>query len=483
MRRAISILLLLVLSSAQARAQQPLPPDYAVYVVDRQLGVDGQTAILQFGIYNIGGAARVESEARLYLGTSGDQLLAEQTVRPLAGQGDTQIVTFSVPLAGLPPGETSFRLEVGVGTIEDVDSVTIGNNRAIVGLRVPAFPPGLATAPVPDVTPAPAAEEATAVPEATPIPFEIFGIQLEIDPAWLRPQNPLLIAGIVALCGVGLILIWMLTVILRLLFRPPRTFETWQPPYAIGSSADPNTLAGRHHMWQQHAQSDSLPLPCAEGQYQIRKLLLGLDGQYLSGWRVRGLRLSQYDIYGRVARSQTLARGGTVRRLDRTARKCGKLSQVEIEKRLRPIARRMVTTFLRNINRRTMMLPVACDIRFRGMHGDVRIVFELFRCAGGAYQRVDYWEPEMTIVTGAIEENYTYSLRGLLQGETPKAFRQRLHQELTAALTAMLYKPSAPPTGDTAPGEAAVALPVDSAAEANTSPAPLPTQPTQTSSG
>ena len=479
MRRAIFILLLLLVSSVQAFAQQPLPPDYAVYVVDRQIGVDGQTAILQFGVYNIGGAAQIESEARLYLGKTGDQLLDILTLRPLSGQGDTQIVTFTVPLADLPRGDTSFRLEVGIGTIEDLSSATIGNNRAIVGLQVPVVTPGIATRSPAAETPTPGDETASAAPSETPIPIEILGVEIQIDPAWLRPQNPLLIAGIVALCGVGLILIWMVTVILRLIFRTPRPFETWQPPYAIASTADPNTLAGRRHMWQQHAQSDSLPLPCAEEQFQIRKLLLGLDGHYLSGWRIRGLRLSQYDIYGRVARSQTLAGGGLLRKVGGLARKNGQPSQAATGKRLEPVARRLVKTFLRNINRRTMMLPIACDIRFRGMHGDVRIVFELFRCVGGAYQRVDYWEPEMTIVTGAIQENYTYSIRGLLQGETPKAFRQRLQDELTAALTAMLFKPSAPPTGDTAPGEAANVAPA-SGEEASAKTGVMPTQPTET---
>ena len=108
--------------------------------------------------------------------------------------------------------------------------------------------------------------------------------------------------GVVAIV---LILLWVISVIVRLLFSRPPTFAAWQPPYVITPLMDPNSTNGRRQLWQQHAQSDTLPLPCSPGSYMVRKLLIGSSGVKLSGWHVTGLRISQYDRYGRVARSQS----------------------------------------------------------------------------------------------------------------------------------------------------------------------------------
>jgi hypothetical protein len=292
-------------------------------------------------------------------------------------------------------------------------------------------------------------------------------LPFSIDLAALDLANPLTIAGIIALAGIGLILLWVVTIILRLIFRPPRMFEVWQPPYAAVPPHDPNTLPGRRQLWQHNAQSDTLNVPRIEGQYHIRKLLVGIDGKPLSGWRVRGLRLSQYDIYGRVARSQTLASSGAIRRLDRAAKRSATLTESDADKRVRPVAQRMTSAFLRNVNRRSMMLPVAVDLRFRGTHGEVRIVFELYQVVNGQLQQIDRWEPEMTVVSGAIQENFTYTLLGMRQGENVKAFRNRLQQDLHAVLKAMLYKGVIEPsvkTSDTSPSQPIPAPPPDAAA-------------------
>jgi len=465
MRKAIVTFLLLLVATTAIRAQDVNQPDYAVYVVDRQISVDGTTIILQFGVYNIGAAAERDTTAELFLEPDDTNPIATQSLRSLDTQGDTEILTFELPVEEFPTGSVTFRLEVGIGDIEPADSATIENNRAGVVITVPETTPGVSRTARPAAqqlaTETPAAPTATLTPTREPI--NILGLEIDTNSLPIPVDNRLLIPVVVALCGVGLILLWVLTVILRLIFPTPRTFEAWQPPYASMPIQDQNTLAGRRQMWQQSAQSDSLEIPCLEGQYQIRKALGGVNGENLLGWRVRGLRLSQYDIYGRVARSQTLASGRLVRRLDHVVRKGSTLTSEEVDKRVRPIARKMVGALMHKIGKRNMMLPLACDIRFRGTHGEVRILFELYQCVNARPQLVDHWEPEMTVVTGGIQENYTYTLQGIRQGETPHTFRQRLHTDLTAVLKAMIYKgppvPKETMSSDTSPHEPVIIPP------------------------
>jgi len=81
--------------------------------------------------------------------------------------------------------------------------------------------------------------------------------------------------------------------IIRLLLRRPPTFGNWQPPYATMPPLDPNSTYGRRQMWQQHAANNIVPSPCAMGSIHARKLLLGMDAEYLSGWKVIALRLGK----------------------------------------------------------------------------------------------------------------------------------------------------------------------------------------------
>ncbi|MCA9908005.1 MAG: hypothetical protein KC519_05095 [Anaerolineae bacterium] len=477
MRKAIVTLLLLLVATTAIHAQDINQPDYAVYVIDRQISVDGTTIILQFGVYNIGATADRDTTARLFLEPNTVANIDTQALRPLESQSDTEILTFELPTEDVPTGSVTFRLEVGIGDVEQADSPTIENNRAGVVIIVPETTPGVQRTARP--APQPAETTIPLLPTVTPSPtrepINILGVEIDTNNLPLPEDNLLLIPVIVAFCGVGLILLWVLTVILRLLFPSPRTFEVWQPPYAAMPIQDQNTLAGRRQMWQQSAQSDSLGIPCMEGQYHIRKWLCGVNNVNLSSWRVRGLRLSQYDIYGRVARSQVLASGGLVRKLDRTVRKGSTLSQEEIEKRVRPIARKMVSALARKIGKRNMMLPIACDIRFRGAHGEVRILFELYQCVNSSPQMIDHWEPDMTVVSGGIQENYTYTLQGIRQGETPRTFRQRLQEDMTEVLKAMIYKPQVLPkeqvTEDTSPHEPVV---IPEPTETQIPPAPSP---------
>jgi hypothetical protein len=99
------------------------------------------------------------------------------------------------------------------------------------------------------------------------------------------------------------------------------------------------------------------------------------------------MRISQYDMYGRVARSQTLASNRVVKRVDLVLRKASGKSPDKLERMLRPAANGLFNDFARRL-KRTPTLPVALDIRLRGLHGEVRIVFELYQCVDNERQHL-----------------------------------------------------------------------------------------------
>jgi hypothetical protein len=171
-----------------------------------------------------------------------------------------------------------------------------------------------------------------------------------------------------------------------------------------------------------------------------RKVLIGMNGGKLAGWRVTAMRISQYDMYGRVARSQTIAPKSVVNRTDWAVRKSARLSPKRIERTVRPAAQRLLRDFRKRI-KHTPSLPIALDIRLKGTHGEVRILFELHQCIDNRWQMVDQWEPEMTVLSGNLFENFTYSLHGQRPGEKWRQFDQRLQKELTQVLAVMIQQP------------------------------------------
>jgi hypothetical protein len=245
----------------------------------------------------------------------------------------------------------------------------------------------------------------------------------------------------------------LLVVILRLLIRRDLSFQIEAPPYANMPALAPSSNAGRRQGWQFHANND-LPPPyhAEEGSTHIRKLLTGMDGRKFGNWKIAGLRLNQYDQYGRISRSEVIAAPRMVRRLNKAAEQAPTLDPEQMRQRLSRAARPLTRQFAGRINKRSSMLPVALDLRFEGVHGEVRIFFELFQLDHGRWQPVDTWEPEMMVRGGVIHENFTYTLRGLQQGETFKVFSQRLADDLTRLLTAMLAQeaPQEPVSEDTA---------------------------------
>jgi len=267
-----------------------------------------------------------------------------------------------------------------------------------------------------------------------------------------NPDDPVHVAALAGICLMMVILLVLFIIVLRLMFREKPRFVLHAPPYASVPPLAPSTNAGRRQGWQFHAQNDQAPpYPANEGSTHVRKLLIGIDGVKLSNWESVGLRMNQYDQYGRIARSEVVAPRKMCRSLSKTAERAASLSEEQVSRRMRPIASKLVGQFRRKINPCSAMLPVALDIAFQGVHGEVRIRFELFYLEQGRWRMVDAWEPEMTVAGRAIHENYSYSLIGLRQGEPFNTFARRLQDDLTNVLTDMLKQEPTHDTGSSKP--------------------------------
>jgi hypothetical protein len=418
------LLILLALTLNSAFAQQVL--DYQVRSISQKL-VDGQVSV-DFTIVNPGSAVTVEET--VYLFDSTGRELDSVAVEPL-NTGESARMTLSVPAAEFP--SSSFQsLYVVVG----VDQLPPASQRseAYIGVINVFIPPPLAD---PVINPTPSSSGVT-LPGGIRLPA--------MSLAWINLSDPLMLVLIFGLFVIVFIIVFVLVqivrLVLRLFFPNNPTMTTWQPPYVITPLIDPNSTNGRRQQWQLHAESDTLPAPCAPGSFMVRKLLIGSDGVKLGGWHVSGVRISQYDRYGRVARSQIVLPRSTGRALDKAVRKSPSLDDAKrAENAVRAAARGMTGALLKKNGKHNATLPVAFDIRFTGMHGEVRILFELYGCNAGAWQEIDHWEPEMRVVNGSIQENFTYTVLGQYPQENFKQFRQRLEGDIRRVLAAMVQSP------------------------------------------
>lgn len=421
----------LLLVQVLTAAAQTAAPDYAIRNIRGRISEDGAQAVVEFEVQNLGGAASERATASLKVIRTGEEI-ATGVVPPLAS-GGLFTVRLAFDTALFAPGSVeSLRAAVGVDEVEPTGAQTLLNNYAQISLTFPERP---------EATP----EPAPAAPEPADDPVNRLLAPLGIQVDW---SDPVQLAIVAALALVALILLLILWVILRLLFGRPPSFGNWSPPYATAFPHDPNSVPGRRQQWQQHAQNNLLPPPTAEGAAYARKLLLGPDGRPLSGWQVMAIRICQYDMYGRLSRSQALAPRRLVRRLNGALRRAGALDDELLLRRLRPVGRGLAARLRRRVTERTAMLPVALDVRLRGKHGDVHILFELYQCRYGEWQRLDQWEPEMLVGGRWIEESYTFTAYGQRPGESTAAFYQRLGDDLTLALASMVSQPA---TTDTSP--------------------------------
>lgn len=458
---ALLTALILFLFAAPVVAQDDDPTDYTIgTVVIPSFSSDGTEVTLTFSVYNQGAATTQPSAVEIYDFSSGTLITREDDLVPGLATGETVDVEVSFSLTRYTPASNPMiEIQVGRDEIEAENTPSFEDNRVRTGLAVPPYNPSLQTGGFENVeqpstgeTPADASPPQQSQTDSTDdspddstltIPF----VDVDIDLS--DPTTALIVAGIALSAVVMLIIIYLL---LRLLFARTPTFGTWQPPYASMPQIDPSTNFGRRQQWQQHAQTNVVPTPCHIGTIMPRKLLMGMDGNYMAGWQILAARLTQYDMYGRVSRSEVLASGRAVKRLNRLAKRTGKFDEKRLRRALKPVARSLVEPFKKRINKRSAMLSIALDVRFRASHGEVRILFELYECLGGQPMLIDRWEPEMTVIGRTMYESYTYTLYGQTGSERFNDFRKRLREDVLNVLVEMFNAPTLQQAAQPQPG-------------------------------
>ena len=412
---------LLLPGLAQAQQADPdvdptAPPDYRLNIFNYEYAEAEGEIIINYGIYNKGGAAQEPSIVEVFELADPNTPIQTDELPPLGPAGDSiDNARLRLPINRFDPGSQQV-LRILV-TVPEEDPLTMLDNELAISITIPDYDP--ATLP----------QQQTNSTNGIDIP--LLGLTLDVG----DPDEFAVTASIVVVVVLSLIITIL---VLRILFRRPPTFGNWQPPYATMPPLDPNSTYGIRQAWQPHAQNNVVPTPCYAGTVHARKVLLGMDGDYLSGWRISAVRMTQYDMYGRVARSQVLAPGGQVRRLSRLARKGSKIEADKLARRVRPVARNLAKQFRNKLNPRNAMLPLALDVRLLGTHGEVRIVFELYECRSGQPVKLDSWEPEMTVLGKTIYESYTFTIFGQAGGEQLKDFRKRLSDDIERVLVDML---------------------------------------------
>ena len=425
----IGIISLIAPVSAQ---QDSSAPDYRISVGTNawRVSADGSQIIVQASVVNNGGDSTQATTVELVNLTNGEVITSEPIIALEAGQSQSVTLAFAVTIFQ-PNSEHSIWVRVGIDEIESSTSSTIFDNQVAITISIPNYATTTTNPPPQTNTDEdPITSDNSENNESSIITIPIIGIEIDLSDR----EDALLLAGILA-CSV--IIFWLFFNIVRMLFRRYPKFGNWQPPYATVPPMDPNSTVGRRQMWQPHAQNNNVLTPCVEGQIYPRKLLLGTDGFHLSGWKIKALRMTQYDTYGRVSRSETLATSGDVGRLNRIAKRSVNWDEQKIRKKVRGIAKRLSKRMNKRIQKRGAQLPIALDVRMQGKHGEVRIIFELYQCQYGHPQQLDNWEPEMVVSGRTMYESYTFTVNGQSGNETTKMFRKRLPGDVEVVLANM----------------------------------------------
>lgn len=402
-KRLSIVLIFIALWLIPASAQQAR--DYAITSFTSELTDDNQTVLLSVVVTNNGGDASSATDLIIRLLGEQERTLISSDIEPLASDtGVTLEIPFSVDLfeAGTQP---VIEASVGIDNFELANTPIAQDNTQTLTLTIP---------------------EAVITSSITPI------LQRQGDDVIVLGETYTVVEfslAILAFIGI-LMFFWMFSILARAIFSRPPRFGTWQPPYGVIPPYDQNSVDGRRWGWQQVAQNSLLLAPPTEGNVHPVKLLTSADGTTLDNWKVTGIRLSQYDVYGRIARTQVLADKKWIRRMNKVLKKRGTADEAKLQKMLRPIADNMVKQFTKKVSKKTAFLPIAFDMRFEGNHGDVNINFELYQFSQNAWFRIDQWTPMMQVVSQSMQENYTFTIHGKDASEKKRAFRERLRDDL-----------------------------------------------------
>lgn len=426
--RLFACLFVVILALYPAHAQETR--DYAITATDVTFTDDRSRFVVVVTVENQGATADRQVDVIARQVNADNRPIAESTLNALAA-GESIPIQISFMTADFPPDSTQrIQIEVGIDAVEPRGSAIADDNIWSVTVVIPA-----------QVAPAWHQRVQAWLTSAVVLSDERVSIG-----GYSFDRRDFGIYLVIALLGI--IFLWLVTVIFRALFARPPRFGVWQPPYAVMPMYDQTTMAGRRQAWQQHAQNCIILAAPVENNVYPVKMLLGADGEPLNNWRIEALRLSQYDTYGRIARSQTFAHRKWINRLNRLLTRRYYIDEKRLHKMLRPIVRGLIRDLRGNINRKSAFLPVAFDMRFLGRHGEVKILFELYQFKQGTWFRIDQWEPTMTVVSSKMQENYTFTIHGKAPSESYKDYLGRLQDDLQWLLmeTIRLNQPLQPET-------------------------------------
>ena len=423
--------LILVLLGAFAAAAQTQPRDYAITLDGVSYTVEA--AVVSFTVSNQGGDALAASEIVVSEYQSGRALASESL--PALAAGAARSFALPLPLADLPADNVSIQIQAGIDEFELEGSPIARNNRQLFVIN----PNEAGTTAGASPSPTRAQTFDLYIPLANlGLNFEAGGI--EVNGRSYSQRDLLIFAGMTL---AALFCLWLLSLILRLIFRRPPKFEAWQAPYAVNNWHDPNSALGRRQAWQFHAQSSAITVAGAPNQVTVVKRLLSREGDILGGWTIKAMRTVQYDIYGRISRSEVVMSHKIIRRLNRSLRRAPGEDAVALRKALAPLSKRLCRSALAAIEKQNRALPLAMDMRLEGLQGDVRILFELYQYRNEAWQLIDHWQPEIGQIGARIPEHFTFTLNGQLPGENYKEYKTRLRDDMTQLLAGMLQQPIA----------------------------------------
>lgn len=427
----------------QYGAAQSEPRDYAISPPRVNYSAEGNIAVVSFTVSNQGGDASEPSQIIISEYQSG----RVESIEPLPAIAADQAREFAIqlPLTELSTnGIVSFKIEAGIDAFELANSPIARDNSQLFHIDRAATG---------DADGGDGMSEATAEADATfdlSIPIVNLGINFLEDGIQLndRRYSGGDILGAIGILALALFCLWLLSLILRLLFRRPPRFDVWQPPYAQPNWQDPNSEMARRQSWQFHAQNSALAAPNAPDQVTVVKRLLDKRGLILGSWRIKAMRTVQYDIYGRINRTEALMPRKIISRLNRVIGRAPGYDNNEMHKALSPIAKSLSRQALGPVEKQNLMLPFALDIRFEGITDDIRIQFELYQYGDSAWHLINQWAPEFGQVGERVPEHFTFTINGQLSGESKKEYKNRLREDITQLLAGLFYERQ---------GEAAVA--------------------------
>lgn len=422
-------LLILILLNAFVATAQAQPRDYAISVDGVSYSADA--AVISFTVSNLGGAALEASEIVISEYQTG-RVVTRETLPALAAD-EARAFSLPLPLADLPADKVSIQIQAGIDEFELEGSPIARNNTQL--FLINRADAGLSSAD-------------TVGSGAPPQTFDLFvpllnlGINfqaggIEVNGRGYSHTDLLIFAGMTL---ATLFCLWLLSLILRLIFRRPPKFEPWQPPYRVNNWHDPNSALGRRQSWQFHAQSSAITAAGAPDQVTVIKRLLSRDGDILGGWTISAIRTVQYDIYGRISRTEVVLPRKLNKQLNRIIRRAPGLDSVALRKALAPVSKRLCKAALSAIEKQNRALPLAMDMRLDGPLGEVRILFELYQYRNDAWHLIDHWEPEIGQIGARIPEHFTFTLNGKLPGENYKEYKTRLRDDMTQLLAGMLHQ-------------------------------------------